>query len=77
MFSLPATDHSGKITFQMRFCRKNPPGVVMVPTPQGPTYPAMWPTLGAGDHCFSWQGGPTEFALPGEVKPAAPPKADA
>lgn len=76
-FSLPATDGKGAINFKTRFCRRAPPSVVMIPTPQGPQYVAMWPTLGSGDHCFSWEGGVFELPLPGETKPKPEPKADA
>lgn len=76
-FSLPATDNHGKINFQSRFCRRNPPSVVMMPTQQGPQFVSAWPVMGAGDHCFSWEGLVFEQPLPGENKPQGEPKADA
>ncbi len=76
-FSLPATDGKGKINFGSRFCRRNPPSVVMMPTPQGPQFVSAWPIMGAGDHCFSHELAAYELPLPGENKPQGEPKADA
>lgn len=68
-FSIAAQDADGKINFQARVCRKNPPTPVVVPTPNGPGMRNLWPIMSTGDYCFSHAAAEFEVPLPGEHRP--------